>query len=207
MGHLRRTGTTPFDDRDLVTMEELVDALAYAREAAENGDSSSADDAPITLRDVVDPAERALKHLPAVTIAPSAAAEVAEGAPVYAPGVLEGPDGGDFGAELEVDESGAGDDTDGETAPLVACYTPDGAALCLGRLVGDPDADEGTVVDLERVLGNEIDQGVVRILEAGPRQDGVLAAQPVDALAPHFDQQVGARLASLLEPHQIHRVA
>jgi tRNA pseudouridine55 synthase len=34
----------------------------------------------------------------------------------------------------------------------VACYTPDGAAVCLGRLVGDPDSDSGTVVDLERVL-------------------------------------------------------
>jgi len=31
MGHLRRTGTTPFDDRDLVTMEALVDALAEGR--------------------------------------------------------------------------------------------------------------------------------------------------------------------------------
>jgi tRNA pseudouridine55 synthase len=34
----------------------------------------------------------------------------------------------------------------------VACYTPDGAAVCIGTLVGDPDADSGTVVDLERVL-------------------------------------------------------
>jgi tRNA pseudouridine55 synthase len=36
--------------------------------------------------------------------------------------------------------------------PLVACYTPDGAVVCLGRLVGDPGAEQGTVVDLERVL-------------------------------------------------------
>ena len=35
---------------------------------------------------------------------------------------------------------------------LVACYTPDGAAVCLGRLVGDPHMEQGTVVDLERVL-------------------------------------------------------
>jgi tRNA pseudouridine55 synthase len=61
--------------------------------------------------------------------------------------VLEGPDGGDFEAELELgDSAGSGD------APLVVCYTPDGAAVCLGRMVGDPDADEGLVVDLERVL-------------------------------------------------------
>jgi tRNA pseudouridine55 synthase len=34
----------------------------------------------------------------------------------------------------------------------VACYTPNESAVCLGRLVGDPDADSGLVVDLERVL-------------------------------------------------------
>jgi len=35
---------------------------------------------------------------------------------------------------------------------LVVCVTPDGAAVCLGTLVGDRDAAEGPVVDLERVL-------------------------------------------------------
>jgi H/ACA ribonucleoprotein complex subunit 4 len=127
MGDLRRTATVPFDDADLTTMSELVDALAFWRE---DGD-------PGPLRSVVEPAERALAHLPRVTIAPSAARQVAEGAPVYAPGVLDGPT-----------------DTDADTAdaPLVACYTPNGAAVCLGRLVGDPGADDGTVVDLERVL-------------------------------------------------------
>ena len=121
MGHLRRTATTPFDDSDLVTMHDLADALAYA----EAGDES-------LLREVVAPAERALTDLPSVTVAPSAAAEVAHGAPVYAPGVL------------------AADDAD--RGSLVACFTPDGAAVCLGRLVGDPVAEEGLVVDLERVL-------------------------------------------------------
>jgi len=121
MGHLRRTATEPFDDRDLVTMHDLADALAFW--AA--GD-------PEPLREVVDPAERAIEALPRVVIAPSAAREVATGAPVYAPGVLEAP--------------GVAE------GQLVACDTPDGAVVCLGRLVGDPDADEGTVVDLERVL-------------------------------------------------------
>ncbi len=140
MGDLRRTATDPFDDRDLVTMHDLVDALAAWREDGDQG----------PLRRVVDPAERALSHLPSVTIAPSAAREVAEGAPVYAPGVIEvdveetGGDGADTGDSAA---DGTGDDS-----PLVACYTPDGAAVCLGRLIGDPDADEGTVVDLERVL-------------------------------------------------------
>ncbi|PSQ58284.1 RNA-guided pseudouridylation complex pseudouridine synthase subunit Cbf5 [Halobacteriales archaeon SW_7_71_33] len=125
MGDLRRTAADPFDDTDLVTLHDLADVLAFH----EAGD-------PEPLYGAVDPAERALEALPSVTIARSAAREVAEGAPVYAPGVLEVDD-----ADANADEE-----------PLVACYTPDGAAVCLGRLVGDPDADEGTVVDLERVL-------------------------------------------------------
>jgi tRNA pseudouridine55 synthase len=122
MGHLRRTATDPFDDSTLVTLEDLVDALAFAREGDEE-----------PLRAVVSPAERALTHLPRVTIAPSAAEQVARGAPVYAPGVIDVAD-------------------DAERGGLLACYTPNDAAVCLGRLVGDPDADSGTVVSLERVL-------------------------------------------------------
>jgi tRNA pseudouridine55 synthase len=121
MGALRRTATDPFDDHDLVTLHDLADALAFAEEG---------DEGPI--RDVVAPAERVLEDLPAVTIAPSAAEQVATGAPVYAPGVIE--------AEPAEDDA------------LAACFTPDGSAVCLGRLVGDPEADEGVVVDLERVL-------------------------------------------------------
>ncbi|PSP39725.1 RNA-guided pseudouridylation complex pseudouridine synthase subunit Cbf5 [Halobacteriales archaeon QH_2_66_30] len=129
MGDLRRTATGTFDDTTLVTMEEFVDALAFWVE----------DDDPEPLEAVVDPAERALVTLPRVTIAPSAAREVAQGAPVYAPGVID----------VAPAEVGGGEPTDDA---LVACYTPNGAAVCLGRLVGDPDADRGTVVDLERVL-------------------------------------------------------
>jgi tRNA pseudouridine55 synthase len=121
MGALRRTATDPFDDRDLVTLHDLADALAFA----ETGDEDP-------LRAIVAPAERVLSGLPSVTVAPSAAEQVATGAPVYAPGVIDA-DPADEGA-------------------LVACVTPDGAAVCLGRLVGDPDAESGTVVDLERVL-------------------------------------------------------
>jgi predicted rRNA pseudouridine synthase len=124
MGDLRRVGTTPFDDTDLVGMHDLTDALAFA----EAGD-------PEPLLDAVRPAERALAHLPRVEIADSAAREVAEGAPVYAPGVRA--------------VEGLPDDPD---EPLVACYTPDGAAVCLGRLVGDAQMENGTVVDLERVV-------------------------------------------------------
>jgi tRNA pseudouridine55 synthase len=124
MGDLRRTQTGTFDDRTLSTMEDLADGLAFWRE---DGDAA-------LLRAVVSPAERALAHLPRLTVAPSAAEEIAHGAPVYAPGVIDD--------ELDgVDENA-----------LVACYTPDDAAVCLGHLVGDPDADSGVVVELERVL-------------------------------------------------------
>ena len=124
MGDLRRVGTEPFDDRTLSTLHDLADAIAFADQG---------DDDP--LREILRPAERALSHLPRVTIAPSAAEQVANGAPVYAPGVIS--------ADASAD---AADD------PLVACYTPDGAVVCLGRLVGEPAADEGVVVELERVL-------------------------------------------------------
>ncbi|MFW6436848.1 MAG: RNA-guided pseudouridylation complex pseudouridine synthase subunit Cbf5 [Halococcoides sp.] len=120
MGDLRRVAAGPFDDRDLVTMHAFVDALADA----EDGD-------PDPLDEIVAPAELLLEDLPTVTIAPSAAREVSEGAPVYAPGVID--------AESADDE-------------LVVCATPAGTAVALGRLVGDPDAATGAVVALERVL-------------------------------------------------------
>jgi len=123
MGDLRRTATDPFDDADLVTLHDLSDALARWHE---RGDDD-------WLREVVAPAERALDHLPRVTVAYSAAEEVANGAPVYAPGVIDA-------------------DADASFDGLVACYTPDDAVVCLGRMVGDPDAESGTVVQLERVL-------------------------------------------------------
>jgi H/ACA ribonucleoprotein complex subunit 4 len=131
MGHLRRSATTPFDDTTLVTLQDLSDALAWYRD--EDDTTPPGGDPEAALRDVVSPGERALEHIPSVTIAESAAHEVAEGAPVYAPGVLD------------VDPNADRND-------LVACYAPNGAVVCLGTLVGDPDAESGTVVDLERVL-------------------------------------------------------
>jgi H/ACA ribonucleoprotein complex subunit 4 len=129
MGHLRRTVTGPFEDTDLVTLEDLVDALAFW---IEDGD-------PGPLREVVAPAEDALVALPQVTIAANAASEVAHGAPVYAPGVLD------------VGPAPTGDAT-AERGSLVACYDPGGTAICLGTFVGSPDAEEGTVVETDRVL-------------------------------------------------------
>ncbi|MFD1598979.1 RNA-guided pseudouridylation complex pseudouridine synthase subunit Cbf5 [Halobellus rarus] len=125
MGDLRRTATDPFDDTDLASTADLTDALVFA----EDGDERA-------LREVVSPAERTLRHLPRLTVAFSAAEQIAEGAPVYAPGVV------DVGNAVETADENA----------LVACFTPDGAAVCLGRLVGDPTASSGETVSLERVL-------------------------------------------------------
>jgi tRNA pseudouridine55 synthase len=122
MGGLRRTATGSFDDTALAAMHDLHDAVVEWRERGDEG----------PLREVVQPAERALAGIARVTVAPSAAEQIAEGAPVYAPGVLD----------AETTEQGT----------FVACYTPDGAAVALGTLVGDPAADAGTVVELERVL-------------------------------------------------------
>jgi tRNA pseudouridine55 synthase len=143
MGDLRRTATDPFDDSTLVTMEDLADGLARwcegeARSASESASEGGPSDDPRVdgkddwLREAVHPAERALSHLPRVTIAPSAAEEVAHGAQIYAPGVI--------------------DAEDAEEGQLVACVTPDGAAVCLGTMVGDANVAEGLVVKLERVL-------------------------------------------------------
>lgn len=129
MGDLRRTASGQFDDTTLQTMETFADSLAFWKE--------DGDDQP--LCEVVSPGESALGTLPAITIAPSAAREVANGAPVYAPGILS------------VDPSPIGDVT-ADAGNLVACYTPNEAAVCLGRLVGDPAQERGTVVELERVL-------------------------------------------------------
>jgi tRNA pseudouridine55 synthase len=135
MGDLRRTATGTFDDTDLATMEDLVDALAFWAE----GDAGA-------VASVVDPAERALAGLGRVTIAESAAREVAHGAPVYAPGVV------DVGPAECVDVAGTRRPAPRGDGELVACYTPDGSAVCLGRFVGQPGAASGVAVELERVL-------------------------------------------------------
>ena len=158
MGALRRAGTGPFDDRTLATLHDVTDALAFAREERASGHADEA-----AIRELVAPAERAVVHLPRVTVAPSAAEEVAHGAPVYAPGVLDWEPASDpdpwSDASADLAEGTSADcqppaRSGGalEEGALVTCYTPDGAAVCLGRWVGDPDADSGTVVSLERVL-------------------------------------------------------
>lgn len=124
MGALRRTATEPFDDRSLVRMHDLVDAVEFAK-----------DGNPERLDNMLQPAEAAVTHLPTVTITDGAAESVADGSPLFAPGVL---------AAHGIPED--------DEEPVVACYTEDGSVVCLGRLVGSPEATEGLVVSLERVL-------------------------------------------------------
>jgi H/ACA ribonucleoprotein complex subunit 4 len=138
MGNLRRSGTDPFDDHDLVTLHDFADALAFAD-----------DGNPEPLESLVAPAERSLVHLPRVTIHESAAREVAEGAPVYAPGVLSVESAAQ---PVRHGSEEANDGAEPSEGDLLACYTPNGSAVCLGTLVGDPDAEGGEVVSLERVL-------------------------------------------------------
>lgn len=122
MGELRRIETTPFDDTGLVTLYELADAIAFAEEGE-----------PELIESLIQPAEAALEHIPQVTVAPNVVESVAHGSPIYAPGIIACPDNVD-------------------STELVACFLPDGTAICLGRVVGDPDNDSGEVVSLERVL-------------------------------------------------------
>ena len=75
-----------------------------------------------------------MAHLPQVEIPESAAATVADGAPVFAPGVRS------------VDAAAR------EPETLVACVTPDEAVVCLGRTTAAIDADHGEAVRLEAVL-------------------------------------------------------
>ncbi|MFB6254482.1 MAG: RNA-guided pseudouridylation complex pseudouridine synthase subunit Cbf5 [Halobacteriaceae archaeon] len=122
MGDLRRIETTPFDDRDLSTLHEVADGMAEYRQ------NDNAD----WIRDVLEPGETALSHLPSITIAPSAAQEVANGAPVYSPGIID----------IEGDPN---------SNSLVACYTPNATAICIGNYHPDATSDD-PVVTLERVL-------------------------------------------------------
>lgn len=127
MASLRRIASVPFTETETVTLHDLVDGFAFWEE----------DDDTEVLRGLIRPAEDAISHLPTVTISPGTAEAVADGAPVYAPGVIDV----DSDAVAAIDES-----------PLVVCAIPSGSTICIGRLVADPVETRGTVVDLERVL-------------------------------------------------------
>tara|TARA_A100001037_G_scaffold298681_1_gene322872 strand:+ start:9835 stop:10716 length:882 start_codon:yes stop_codon:yes gene_type:complete len=124
MGDLRRVKSDPFDDRNLIKLYELVDAIEIWKQEG--------DERPI--REIIHPGEDVLVGIPRVIISETAAVQVARGAPVYAPGVIS--------IEEEMVEKGT----------RVACFTEKGSVICLGEYVGEIDANKGKVVELERVL-------------------------------------------------------
>jgi H/ACA ribonucleoprotein complex subunit 4 len=79
MEELRRTRAGPFrEDRTLVTLHQLADAVAALKE---QNDAS-------LLRQCIQPVEVALAHLPKLVIADNAVDAVCHGAPLAAPGLI-----------------------------------------------------------------------------------------------------------------------
>ena len=125
MGDLRRTMSFPFTDQNLVKMHEIVDAIDAWKNDGEEDE----------LRNIVLPGEVLLEGIPKIIIAESAAKNVAKGSPIYAPGIIS----------IEMQKIS-------EDSNRVACYTPNGAVVCLGRYVGGIGLKKEKVVELERVL-------------------------------------------------------
>ena len=134
MQELRRTASGPFSVDDAWILQDVADAVAWRDE----------EEAPLDLADVVRPLSDAVRHLPTVTAAPSAAASVAHGSPLFAPGVLEVADGAAPGAIREAMPYGEG--------ALVAVVTPDGRLVAVGTVVGEPGGEEGAVVEPDHVV-------------------------------------------------------
>jgi H/ACA ribonucleoprotein complex subunit 4 len=82
MVELRRTRQAGIDEQDCHTLQEIVDAFHYHRE----GDSEK-------LREVLQPIERAVSHLPKVVIKDSAVNAVANGADLGTTGISKLQDG------------------------------------------------------------------------------------------------------------------
>ena len=79
MGDLRRTRVGPFEERDMVTLQDLRDAAEWLRE---DGDEEE-------MRRVVRPMEQLLTDLPAIVVRDSAVDALCHGAPLAVAGVLE----------------------------------------------------------------------------------------------------------------------
>ena len=125
MGDLRRTKSYPFDDGELSKLHELVDAMEIWKQEGNEE----------LIREIIHPAELVLEGIPKIIISQTAAMQVANGAPVYAPGIISAE-------EKEILTEGM----------RVVCYTQGGSAVCLGEYTGKIDSKKGKVVELERVL-------------------------------------------------------
>ena len=128
MEELRRTRAGPFrEDRTLVTLHQLADAVAALKE---QNDAS-------LLRQCIQPVEVALAHLPKLVIADNAVDAVCHGAPLAAPGLIS----------LE---------TDINKGDAVAFFTLKGEAVAVGQADMDsPEmlaSRTGIVARTERVI-------------------------------------------------------
>lgn len=130
MGDLRRTRLGPFEERDMVTLHELRDAMEWYRE---DGDETE-------LRRVVRPMEDLLAGLPTVTVRDTAVDALCHGAPLAVAGVLE------------VDETVA-------VGRPLAVLTGKGEAVGYGTASMTPDemvsSPQGVAVQLARVFMRE----------------------------------------------------
>ncbi len=105
MEDLRRTSTGHFTEKDAVSLTDLLDAYVFWKE---NGEDA-------LLKKYIKPGEEILSFLPKIIVKDSAFENLAKGAPLYRPGVIEMP-------ELK-----AGD--------LCTVYTESGKFISLSRAV------------------------------------------------------------------------
>jgi H/ACA ribonucleoprotein complex subunit 4 len=127
MRELRRTVTGPFTERAAVTLQDVRDAFEHWRESKDEA----------WLREVVQPVEALVAHLPRVVARDSAVDAVCHGADLAAPGVVQ------------VDERLAEGD-------LCAIFTLKGELVGVGRARMDAGSaakrESGVVVKTERVV-------------------------------------------------------
>ncbi len=76
LAELRRTRAGPFDEKSLVTLQDLADAVYYWKEGNDR-----------YLRHCIQPVETAVRHLPKVWVLDSAVDSLAHGASLKVPGI------------------------------------------------------------------------------------------------------------------------
>ncbi|MHC1585500.1 MAG: RNA-guided pseudouridylation complex pseudouridine synthase subunit Cbf5 [Candidatus Syntropharchaeia archaeon] len=127
MEQLRRTKSVPFDESNLVTLQDVKDAFVFYEE---RGDET-------LLRMVVLPMEYALKHLPKIIIKDSAVDALCHGADLTLPGVVA------FDEKISHGER-------------VAVFTLKGEAVCMGLAIMSSEEmleeNRGICVDTKRVF-------------------------------------------------------
>ncbi len=128
MAELRRTRTGPFgEDEKHVNLQDLADAYAFWKE----------DGLEKPLRNVIQPAEKTVKHLPKIVVRDGAVDAICHGASLAAPGVLSVETGISPGS-------------------MVAEMTLKGELIALGEAQMDSEeiveSENGIVAEPERVV-------------------------------------------------------